>query len=140
MQLHRFWHPRFNWYGPAGIGAMRGIAGFRHDHQIPFLKAFPDRRGGYAGEPMFWADENYVGVTGWPNMSMTHTGASWLGIAAAAKPLTMRSLDFWRIENGLIRENWVLVDLLDVWRQLGVDVLARMQELHAWPDYERYPS
>jgi hypothetical protein len=41
--------------------------------------------------------------------------------------ITLRSLDFWRIENGQIRENWVLVDLLDVYRQLGVDVLGRMQ-------------
>ena len=44
------------------------------------------------------------------------------------KKLTMRSLDFWRCENGLIRENWVLVDLLDVYHQLGVDVFSRMRE------------
>ena len=49
----------------------------------------------------------------------------------------MRSLDFWRCENGLIRENWVLVDLLDVYHQLGVDVFERMRELtrmrqHHW--------
>ena len=42
----------------------------------------------------------------------------------------MRSLDFWRLEGGLIRENWVLVDLLDAYRQLGVDVLARMREFN----------
>ena len=41
----------------------------------------------------------------------------------------MRSLDFWRVEGDLIRENWVLVDLLDVYSQLGVDVFARMREL-----------
>jgi len=40
----------------------------------------------------------------------------------------MRSLDFWRCENGLIRENWVLVDILDVYRQIGLDVFARMRE------------
>lgn len=133
MKLSSFWHPQFNWYGPAGIGAMRGIAGFRHDHQIPFLNAMPDRRGGYDGELYFWADENYVGVTAWPGMSMTLSGAGWLGIAPTQQQLTMRSLDFWRVEDGLIRENWVLVDLLDVWNQLGVDVLARMRELHEWP-------
>ncbi len=41
------------------------------------------------------------------------------------------SLDFWRLENSLIRENWVLVDLLDMWVQTGVDVMARMQQLAA---------
>jgi hypothetical protein len=42
----------------------------------------------------------------------------------------MRSLDFWRVEQGLIRENWVLVDLLDVYTQLGVDVFARLREFN----------
>jgi len=36
----------------------------------------------------------------------------------------------WRIENGLIRENWVLLDLLDVYYQLGVDVFKRLKEFN----------
>jgi hypothetical protein len=42
----------------------------------------------------------------------------------------MRSLDFWRIENGLIRENWVLIDLLDIYRQIDVDVFDRIKEFN----------
>ena len=42
----------------------------------------------------------------------------------------MCSLDFWRIENGLIRENWVMVDLLDAYSQLGVDVFRRLKEFN----------
>jgi len=134
MNLERYWHPKFSWYGPSGIGTARGIPGFRHNHQIPFLNALPDRVGG-SGRSHFFAEGNYVGVTGWPNMSMTVSGDGWLGIAPASTPITMRSLDFWRLENGLIRENWVLVDLLHVWHQLGVDVLARMRELVTGPSY-----
>ena len=37
----------------------------------------------------------------------------------------MMSLDFWQIENRLIQENRVMVDILDAYRQLGVDVFAR---------------
>jgi predicted ester cyclase len=128
MNLPCWWHPRFNWYGPAGIGTARGIAGFRHWHQIPFLRAMPDRGLDPAGLMSHWiAQGAYTCETGWPNMRMTITGDGWLGIAPAGQRITLRSLDFWRMEGGLIRENWVLVDLLDMWAQIGVDVLARMR-------------
>ena len=55
----------------------------------------------------------------------------WMGIAPVGKRITMRSLDFWRLERGLIREHWVLVDLLDVYDQVGVDVFRRMREVTA---------
>ncbi|MBL8337982.1 MAG: ester cyclase [Rhodoferax sp.] len=129
MELERYWHPRCNWYGPSGIGTGRGIAGFRKWHQIPFLRGMPDRRGASSsGRDDLFADGHYVAVTGWPNMQATITGDGWMGIAPAGQQITMRSLDFWRCENGLLRENWVLVDLLHVYRQIGVDVLARMRE------------
>lgn len=131
MEMPRFWDPRMTWYGPAGIGTARGIAGFRNWHQIPFLSAMPDR-GRRPEETMhhFFADNDYVAVTGWPNMSQTITHDGWLGIAPSGQKVTMKSLDFWRLENGRIRENWVLVDLLDVFAQLGVDVFARLREFN----------
>lgn len=130
MELERFWHPRMMWYGPAGIGTARGIDGFRRHHQIPFLKAMPDR-GQHPGDTVshFFGEGAYVAVTGWPNMAQTLTGDGWLGMAPSGQKVTLRSLDFWRLEDGLIRENWVLVDLLDVYAQIGVDVLARMAEM-----------
>ena len=128
MDLPRFWHPACSWYGPSGIGTARGIDGFRRHHQIPFLAAMPDRVGDPAGGHLF-AQGGYVGFTAWPGMSMTLTGGGWLGLPATGRALTMRSLDFWRVERGLIRENWVLVDLPHVHAQLGVDVLARMREM-----------
>ncbi|GAB2518910.1 ester cyclase [Microbulbifer agarilyticus] len=129
MQLERYWHPRCSWYGPSGIGTGRGISGFRNWHQIPFLNGLPDRVGD-AGAGHIFADGDYVGFTAWPGMYMSVSGDGWLGIAPAGQKITMRSLDFWRCENGLIRENWVLVDLLDVYHQLGVDVFARMREFN----------
>ncbi|WP_076446419.1 ester cyclase [Roseivivax lentus] len=132
MEMARFWHPKMTWYGPAGIGTARGIAGFRAWHQKPFLEAMPDRGQNPDGlDAHFFADNAYVAVTGWPNMRQTITGDGWLGIAPAGQEVTLRSLDFWRIEGDRIRENWVLIDLLDLFRQLGVDVLARMRALAA---------
>jgi len=78
----------------------------------------------------FFGEADYVGVTGWPNMIQTLTDDGWLGLVPSGQKLEMRSLDFWRLEDGLIRENWVLVDLLDVYRQLGVDVFARLREFN----------
>ncbi|ETX26640.1 ester cyclase [Roseivivax isoporae] len=131
MEMPRFWHERMSWYGPAGIGTGRGIDGFRHWHQIPFLNAMPDR-GAHADtvEHHFFGDGDYAAVTGWPNMIQTLSADGWLGIAPSGRRIALRSLDFWRLEEGRIRENWVLVDLLDVYRQLGVDVLARMREFN----------
>ena len=140
MELEKFWHPNMNWYGPAGIGSSRGIDGFRNWHQIPFLNAMPDRgkltsydkRDGW-GEGIsyhFFAENEYVAVTGWPNMRQTLTHDGWMGIAPVNKVVTLRSLDFWRLEKGKIRENWVLVDILDIYNQINVDVLGRVKEFN----------
>ncbi|MEL6688702.1 MAG: ester cyclase [Pseudomonadota bacterium] len=131
MEMPRFWHERMNWYGPAGIGTGRGVAGFRNWHQIPFINAMPDR-GQYVDEITyhFFGDGDYCAVTGWPNMIQTITQGGWMGIAPAGQRITMKSLDFWRMENGKIRENWVMVDLLDAYDQLGVDVFARLREFN----------
>ena len=131
MEMDRFWHPRMNWYGPSGIGTGRGISGFRNWHQIPFLNAMPDR-GQYVDEINyhFFGEANYAAVTGWPNMIQSLTQGGWMGMAPTGKRFTMRSLDFWRIETGKIRENWVLVDLLHAYDQHGVDVLARLREFN----------
>ncbi|WP_068115924.1 ester cyclase [Tropicimonas marinistellae] len=131
MEMNRFWHERMNWYGPSGIGTGRGIAGFRNWHQIPFLNGMPDR-GQYVDDITyhFFGDGDYAAVTGWPNMIQTVTHDGWMGIAPAGQRITMRSLDFWRLENGKIRENWVMVDILDAYRQLGVDVFHRLREFN----------
>lgn len=134
MDMPRYWSERMNWYGPAGTGTARGHRGFRNWHQIPFLNAMPDR-GSYPDKVKyhFIGDNNYVGVTGWPDMFQTLSGDGWCGIAPVGKQINMRSLDFWRLEispdgQRRIRENWVLWDMLDVYDQIGVDVFGRMRE------------
>ena len=63
-------------------------------------------------------------------MIQTVSGDGWMGIAPSGKRITMKSLDFWRMQDGKIRENWVMVDLLDAYAQLGVDVFSRMREFN----------
>ena len=63
-------------------------------------------------------------------MMQTLSDGGWMGIAPAGKKITLRSLDFWRTENQQIRENWVMVDILHMYSQLGVDVFARLREFN----------
>ena len=67
-----------------------------------------------------------VAFTGWPSGEATHSGDGFLGLVPTGKRFTRRSLDFWRIENGLIRENWVMVDMIDLYAQLGLDIFDHM--------------
>lgn len=129
MNLPAYWHPKMTWYGPAGIGTNRRISGFRNWHQIPFLSALPDRGMNKKVKQHFFAEGFFVGETAWPGMRCSVSADGWLGITPANQEITMRSLDFWRREGDLLRENWVLVDLLHVYHQLGVDVFRRMREL-----------
>jgi hypothetical protein len=126
MGMRRFWTENFHWFGPAGIGTMRGHADYERGHQGPFLKAFPDRVGG--DHKCRIGDGLYVASTGWPSVRATHTGGGWMGVAPTGKRIGMRVMDFWRREGDLLDENWVFIDLIDLLLQMEVDVFARMNE------------
>jgi predicted ester cyclase len=131
MDLAPYWTPDFAWYGPAGIGTSLGLDGFRTVHQIPFLTAFPDRRGGQHIARI--GDGEFVVTGGWPSVTATHTGDGWLGMPATGRRVGMRVMDFYRCEGGLIAENWVPLDIVDLLRQMGYDVFARIAHLRGQP-------
>jgi steroid delta-isomerase-like uncharacterized protein len=49
----------------------------------------------------------------------THTG-DLLGIPASGKPVEMRSIDIWRVADGMFVEHWDELNLLEVFQQVGV--------------------
>ncbi len=49
----------------------------------------------------------------------THTG-DLLGIPASGRPVTMRSIDIWRVRDGLFVEHWDELNLMEVFQQVGV--------------------
>ena len=110
------------WYGPCGIGTARRVSGFQDHHQRPFLHAFPDRVGGNHRARI--AEGRYMASTGWPSVRATHSG-DYLGAPATHKPIGMRVMDWWRVTDETIAENWVLIDLPELLLQMGVDVLER---------------
>jgi predicted ester cyclase len=136
------WHPKMMWYGPSGIGTTRGLQGFVDYHQLPFRIAFPrpstpDEVAAVAAERTRLGGGHYIRIGdgaysvtgGWPSRVDLHAGPGWLGLPATGRTVGMRVMDFYLHHEGLIRENWVPIDILDVMMQLGVDVLARMQSL-----------
>jgi predicted ester cyclase len=49
----------------------------------------------------------------------THTGA-WLGLAPTGRQISIRMMVIQRIANGKIVEDWVLVETLGLFQQLGL--------------------
>ena len=132
MAQERFWDVRnMMWYGPSGIGTTRGLKGFQDNHQLPFLKAFPNRGVVLDEDQIHFAqvaEGNYSAHSGFPSMYATHTGGGWLGLAPTGKSLTMRVIDFWRREGDKLKENWVMIDMIDILEQLGVDVFELLKQ------------
>jgi predicted ester cyclase len=126
MKHSHYWSKNFLWYGPSGIGTSKGMKNFRNFHQIPFLRGFSDRRG--ASHYIRIEDDNFVVTGGWPSVEATH-GGEWLGIPATNKKIKMRVMDFYRLENNVIAENWVPIDIIHILYQMGFDVFARLKEM-----------
>ena len=125
MGQERFWHKEMLWYGPHGIGITYGLKGFQEQHQRPFLEAFPDRKGG--NHICRHADGLYVASTGWPSLRGTHQGP-YMGAAPTGRKFGMRVMDWWRREGELLGENWVFIDLIDFFRQIGVDLFETLDK------------
>ncbi|MCW5774300.1 MAG: ester cyclase [Rhodospirillaceae bacterium] len=77
-------------------------------------RAFPDLK--VAVEDMVAEGDRVaarVTITG------THRGR-FLGVEPTGKPVTIRSVDIWRIEDGRLKEHWDVVDRLDFMQALGL--------------------
>ena len=111
-----FWAEDMHWYGPAGIGTKPSLKAFQDEQQRPFLHAFPDKE---AFDQIRIAEGEYVAASGY--QVAIHSG-DWLGIPATGKRVKIRYMDFWRVEDDKLVENWVLIDILDVLEQLGYNI------------------
>lgn len=117
--LERFWSADMVWHGPVGAGSAYGLPAFKAQAQGPIVAAFPDRKG--VGHQARIAEGRYAASTGWPSMVGTHR-APFFGWAPTHAPSRWNIMDFWRREGELLRENWVLFDLIDVARQAHVEL------------------
>ena len=122
-----FFAESFRWMGNYGCGTKTGLRQFQDNWQRPFQAAFSDKvcideARLYMGE---WA-------AAFGRQEAVHSGP-FMGIPPTGKRVTIRYMDFWKVEDGRITDNWVMVDFPDVLAQLGHDVFAG----HGWEAYDR---
>ena len=124
--LKKTWHDDMIWYGPAGIGASYTIPRYQEQHQFPFRRGLKDKI--FNGHICRFAEGNYAGFFGWPNLTNTPIGG-FLGLPASNIAADMRVVDIYRREGEKLSENWVLIDLPWWLKQQGVDVLERTKKI-----------
>jgi predicted ester cyclase len=123
-----FWNTEtMRWYGPSGIGTTYGYQQFVAKHQEPFNHAFPvyasNHMGVHAAE---FGEGNYAAWVGWPSIRAIQVG-EYLGSPPSGKHIEWRLMDFYRREGDLLIENWVPIDMLYLFHQMGVDVLEKVR-------------
>jgi predicted ester cyclase len=124
MGMARFFHEDVQWYGPGGIGACLSLKAFQEHHQQPWLTAFPDRK--VQTLDALFAEGPFLGATGVVGVIASHTG-QYLDHPATGNQIRFYGLDFWLRREERFAENWVFVDMVDIFRQFGTDLFARMQ-------------
>jgi hypothetical protein len=125
--LRRTWHDDMIWYGPAGIGSTYTIERYQKQHQYPFRENLKDKV--FNGHIARFAEGNFAGFFGWPNLTNTPTGG-FMGLPGGDTRADMRVVDIYRREGDKLAENWVYIDVLHYLSMQGLDVLGRQAILN----------
>lgn len=123
MGMADFFHPNLKWYGPGGIGACLSFLEFEQFHQKHWLVAFPDRK--VVGIESLFAEGPLLAASGVAGVHATHTGV-YLEEPATGANLKISGIDFWLKSGSQFTENWIFVDMIDLFNQMGVDLFERM--------------
>ncbi len=130
MEQWHYWHQDMKWYGPSGIGACMDLEEFADFHQRPWLHGFGDRNLSHngGGRTMGFVGEGKYACGGIWDTVFSHNHGDYAGIPATGKLMTIRDFDWWKREEELLIENWIPIDMIDICRQMGVDLFDRLQE------------
>ena len=130
MEQWHYWHQDMKWYGPSGIGACFTLEEFADFHQRPWLHGFGDRdmEDSGDGRVMGFVGEGKYACGGIWDYEFSHNHGDYAGIPTTGKLMTIRDFDWWKREGELLIENWIPIDLIDICRQMGVDLFDRLRE------------
>ncbi len=124
--IGEFFSENFRWMGNQGCGTKNGLREFQENWQRPFQQAFSDK---------VCVDEARLFMGEWAaafgRQEAVHSG-NFMGIAATGKKVEIRYMDFWKVVDGKITDNWVMVDFPHVMAQLGVDLFQG----NGWEKYD----
>lgn len=129
MGQEHYWSPKMHWYGPSGIGTCLSLEEFQDFHQRPWLQGFGDRHlwktsgGRYMG-PYYEGNYGCGGV--WDTPFSRHHG-EYLGVQGTGKLMTIRDFDWYRREGACLMQNWVSIDMVDLFLQMGIDLFERLR-------------
>jgi len=114
--IGEFFSSSFRWMGNQGCGTKNGLKEFQTNWQKPFQAAFSDK---------VCVDEARLYMGEWAaafgRQEAVHSG-TFMGVAPTHKKVEIRYMDFWKVVDGKITDNWVMVDFPHVLAQLGVDI------------------
>lgn len=121
-RIAQLYHPAVDWHGPHPIGDGQGRDAMLRDFWLPLLAALPDleRRDeiSLAGQ---WQDALWIASTGhYAGLFAT----DWLGIPATGRFVSLHFGEFVRWHAGQVVESYMLIDILDLLRQIGSWPLA----------------
>jgi steroid delta-isomerase-like uncharacterized protein len=111
--VDRYLHPGVVNHDPPFPGAPDGLEGMRHAARV-FRAALPDWHSDI--EQLIGEGDTVVERFA---ASGTHRG-ELMGVPPTGKVLTLRGIQIFRIENGLIVERWGRLDEMGLLRQLGL--------------------
>ena len=125
--MGEFFAEGFRWIGNFGCGTKTGLREFQDTGQRPCQAAVSDKvciddARLYMGE---WA-------AAFGRQEATHSGP-FMGVEPTGKRVQIRYMDFWKVVDGKIVDNWVMVDFPHVLAQLGVDVFGG----RGWEAFDR---
>ena len=118
--IGEFFSRNFRWMGNFGCGTKSGLKEFQDNWQKPFQEAFSNK---------VCIDEARLFMGEWAaafgKQEAIHSG-EFMGIKPTGKKVEIRYMDFWKVSEGKIKDNWVMVDFPFVMKQLGVDIFNGM--------------
>lgn len=125
--IGEFFSEGFRWMGNFGCGTKNGLREFQDNWQRPFQAAFSEK---------VCIDEARIFMGEWAaafgRQEAVHSG-EFMGIAATGRRVEIRYMDFWKVIDGRIVDNFVSVDFAWVMKQLGVDVFSG----EGWEAYDK---